>query len=125
MSDTHPRETFGYMAEQLGRIGIGYLHLVEPIGGRMGAIKPDMQMAPLLRSKFDGTLMLNGGYDARSGTGAIEDGMADLISFGVLFLANPDLPERFRTGAPLNHEDPATFYTGEEKGYTDYPALRH
>jgi N-ethylmaleimide reductase len=125
MSDTHPREAFGYMAEQLSRIGIGYLHLVEPIGGRMGAIKPDMQMAPLLRTKFDGTLMLNGGYDARSGTGAIEDGMADLISFGVLFLANPDLPERFRTGAPLNHEDPATFYTGEEKGYTDYPALRH
>ena len=89
----------------------------------MGAIKPDMQMAPLIRKKFDGTLILNGGYDARSGNEAIEDGLADLISFGVLFLANPDLPERFRMDAPLNHEDMATFYTGEEKGYTDYPFL--
>jgi N-ethylmaleimide reductase len=123
MSDTDPRETFAYMARELGRIGIGYLHMVEPIGGRLEAVKPEMQMAPLIRNKFDGTLMLNGGYDARSGNDAIEDGLADLISLGVMFLANPDLPERFRLDAPLNHEDMATFYTGEEKGYTDYPSL--
>jgi N-ethylmaleimide reductase len=124
MSDTHPRETFGYMAQELSRLGIGYIHLVEPIGGRLGSIKPDMQMAPLIRKKFDGTLILNGGYDARTGNEAIEDGLADLIAFGVLFLANPDLPERFRRETPLNHEDMATFYTGEEKGYTDYPSLK-
>ena len=123
MSDTNPRETFAYMAQELSRIGIGYIHLVEPVGGRLGAIKPDMQMASLIRKKFEGTLMLNGGYSARSGNDAIEEGLADLISFGVLFLANPDLPERFRRDAPLNHEDMATFYTGEEKGYTDYPSL--
>ena len=58
-----------------------------------------------------------------SGKEAIEDGLADLIAFGTLFLANPDLPERFMSDAPLNHEDIATFYTGEEKGYTDYPSL--
>jgi len=125
MSDTHPRETFAYLAQELGRIGIGYIHLVEPIGGRLGAIKPDIQMAPLIRKKFDGTLILNGGYDAGSGNGAIEDGLADLISFGVLFLANPDLPERFGKNVPLNQEDVATFYTGEEHGYTDYPSLGH
>ena len=123
MSDTNPRETFGHLAEELGRIGIAYLHLVEPVGGRLGAINPDAQMAPLIRKKFDGTLILNGGYDKESGEKAIEDGLADLIAFGTLFLANPDLPERFMSNAPLNHEDIATFYTGEEKGYTDYPSL--
>jgi len=123
MSDTHPRETFSYMAQELGRLEIGYIHLVEPVGGRMGTITPDMQMAPSIREKFDGTLILNGGYDARSGNKAIEDGIADLIAFGVFFLANPDLPERFRKDAPLTHEDVATFYSGEEKGYTDYPFL--
>jgi len=125
MSDTNPRETFTYMAQELSMMGIGYIHLIEPVGGRMGATKPDMQMAPLIREKFNGTLMLNGGYDARSGNDAIEEGLADLISFGVLFLANPDLPERFRRDAPLNHEDVMTFYTGEEKGYTDYPSLEN
>ena len=123
MSDSNPRETFAYMASELSRIGIGYIHLVEPVGGKLGAIQPDMQMASLIRTKFDGTLILNGGYDARMANDAIEDGLADLISFGVLFLANPDLPERFKRDAPLNHEDVATFYTGEERGYTDYPSL--
>ena len=123
MSDSNPRETFAYMAQELSGIGIGYIHLVEPIGGKLGAIRPEEQMAPLIRNKFEGTLILNGGYDARSGTRAIEDGLADLLSFGVLFLANPDLPERFSRDTPLNQEDVATFYTGEEKGYTDYPSL--
>ncbi len=124
MSDTHPRETFLYLTQELSGKGIGYIHLEEPVGGRMGTIKPEMQMAPLIRKKFDGTLILNGGYDAQKGNKAFEDGLADLISFGVLFLANPDLPERFRIDAPLNQADVATFYTGEEKGYTDYPFLR-
>jgi N-ethylmaleimide reductase len=123
MSDTNPRETFAYMARELSRIGIGYIHLVEPVGGRLGPTEPGMQMAPLIRNEFDGTLILNGGYDARSGNDAIESGLCDLISFGVLFLANPDLPERFRRNSPLNQEDVATFYTGEDKGYTDYPSL--
>ena len=82
-----------------------------------------MQIAPAVRKKFDGTFILNGGYDAQKGNKAIQEGLADLISFGVLFLANPDLPERFRINATLNQADPATFYDGEEKGYTDYPFL--
>ncbi len=105
------------------RSGIGYIHLVEPVGGRLGATAPEAIIAPLIRAKFNGTLMLNGGYDAASGNEAIESGLADLVSFGILFLANPDLPDRFRNNASLNNGDPLTFYTGEEKGYTDYPAL--
>jgi N-ethylmaleimide reductase len=123
MSDTHPRETFGHLADRLSNLGIAYIHLVEPVGGKLGAISPDAQMAPLIRKKFDGALILNGGYNKESATRAIEDGLGDLVAFGTPFLANPDLPERFRKDAPLNREDPSTFYTGEEKGYTDYPVL--
>ena len=66
---------------------------------------------------------MNGGYDEASGNAAIASGETDLVAFGVPFLANPDLPIRFRTGAKLNAPDQATFYAGEDKGYTDYPAL--
>jgi N-ethylmaleimide reductase len=65
--------------------------------------------------------MLNGGFDRETGNAAISEGLADLVSFGSLFLANPDLPERFAEGAPLNPPDRATFYGGTEKGYIDYP----
>ena len=123
MSDTDPATTFSSFAQELNRIGIGYIHLVEPVGGRLGATPPEEHMAPLIRAKFNGTLMLNGGYDASSGNEVIESGLADLVSFGIPFLANPDLPDRFRKNASLNREDPLTFYSGEEKGYTDYPAL--
>lgn len=121
MSDTNPSQIFSYFAKELNNIGLGYLHLVEPVGGRMGATPLDARLAPIIRNIFKGTLILNGGYDAGSGNEAVENGDADLISFGVLFLANPDLPERFRKNAPLNSADVATFYVGEEKGYIDYP----
>jgi N-ethylmaleimide reductase len=78
---------------------------------------------PVLRKRFKGTLIANGGYDARTGNSAIANGDADLIAFGAAFLANPDLPLRYLRGAPLNAPDPATFYAGEERGYIDYPAL--
>jgi len=123
MSDTDPVGTFSSFAQELDRIGIGYIHLVEPVGGRLGVTPPGKLMAPRIRAKFNGTLMLNGGYDAGSGNRVIESRLADLVSFGIPFLANPDLPDRFRKNAHLNREDPSTFYTGEEKGYTDYPAL--
>ncbi len=123
MSDSNPRETFSHCAEEMGRIGIGYLHLIEPVGGRLGPTEPDRQITPLIRTKFEGTLILNGGFDRESGNEAIESGSADLISFGASFLANPDLPERFRRNAHLNDANSSTFYTGEERGYTDYPAM--
>jgi N-ethylmaleimide reductase len=123
MSDTDPATTFSRLATELDRIGIGYIHLVEPVGGRLGAIDPDAHLAPRIRAKFNGTLMLNGGYDVARGDEVIKSGFGDLVSFGLLFLANPDLPDRFGKNALLNREDISTFYTGEEKGYTDYPAL--
>ncbi len=123
MTDTDPQGTFSRLAKELGGIGIGYLHLVEAVGGKLGEVKEKERMAPLIRAKFEGTLILNGGYTAKKATEAIESGLADLVSFGAPFLANPDLPKRFELGAPLNEPDVSTYYSGEAKGYTDYPAL--
>ena len=94
----------------------------EPVGGPT-ATPLQARVTPALRRAFRGTLIVNGGYDARTGTAAIQSGAADLVAFGVPFLANPDLPQRLQVGAPLNPPDFGTFYAGEGKGYTDYPAL--
>lgn len=123
MSDANPRETYSYFTKELKNTGLGYLHLIEPLGGRMGFVPPEARMGPALRKIFGKTFILNGGYGLRSGNEAIARGEADLIAYGVPFLANPDLPERFRQNAPLNEADVDTFYAGEAKGYTDYPAL--
>lgn len=118
MSDSNPEATFGYAAEQLGKLGIGYLHAV------LGAYPPESRehrMAQLLRDEFKGTLMINGGFTRETGDAAVASGLADFVSFGALFLANPDLPERFAENAPLNEPDRATFYGGDHRGYIDYP----
>ena len=128
MSDSNPIETFSYLAKELDRLALGYLHVFEPIVN-LGAAPTEAAPAEaerillLLRQIFRHTLIANGGYDARSGDAAIARGEADLVAFGVPFLANPDLPMRYRKNAPLNTPDPTTFYSGEEKGYIDYPAL--
>jgi N-ethylmaleimide reductase len=119
MSDSDPAATFGHATRELDRLGLAYLHVVEPLE-RVPEMPPPV--APLLRSLFGGPFILNGGYDLKTGNAALAAGEADLISFGVLFLANPDLPERFAEGAPLNPPDRATFYGGDHRGYTDYPA---
>ncbi len=115
MADSDPKALFTGVADTLsGRVG--YLHVVDPVAG------PE-RFDALLRPRFRGALIVNGGYDRDAGNAAIADGRADLVSFGVPFLANPDLPRRFAEGAPLNAPDFSTFYGGGEKGYTDYPAL--
>jgi N-ethylmaleimide reductase len=123
MSDSDPIRTFSYLATELSHLGIGYLHVTEPIAGPTAVPAEVTRALPVLRKMFKGTLIANGGYDARSGSAAIAQGEADLIAFGVPFLANPDLPLRYLKNAPLNAPDFATFYAGEEKGYVDYPAL--
>jgi N-ethylmaleimide reductase len=123
MSDSNPVETFSYLTKELNRLHIGYLHVGEAIAGPMAAPARTLRVTPILRDIFDGTLIVNGGYDARTGNAAIARGEADLVAFGVPFLANPDLPTRYRNGASLNAPDQATFYAGEEKGYIDYPTL--
>jgi N-ethylmaleimide reductase len=117
MSDSNPVETFSYMAEQLNKLGIVYLHVVDPVAD--GA----KRVSPLLRRRFDQSYIVNGGFDLDSANAAIRRGEADLVAFGATFLANPDLPQRYRIKAPLNAADQMTFYVGEDKGFTDYPAL--
>ena len=117
MSDSNPLRTFSYLAEELNKLGIVYLHVIDPVADG------SKRVSPLLRRKFDRSLIVNGGFDLDSANAAIRNGTADLVAFGAPFLANPDLPKRYRTKAPLNVPDQATFYTGEDKGFTDYPAL--
>jgi N-ethylmaleimide reductase len=124
MSDSNPIATFTYLAKELGKRGIGYLHVSEAIAGPM-KVDGTERVTPLIREVFDGTLMVNGGYDAATGEAAIARGEADLVAFGVPFIANPDLPLRYRKRAALNTPDAATFYGGDGKGYIDYPALSH
>ncbi len=117
MADSNPVETFSYLARELDLRGVVYLHVVDPVadGGK--------RISPLLQGIFDGSYIVNGGFDAETAETAIRRGETDLVAFGVPFLANPDLPERYRQKAPLNAPDQGTFYAGEGKGYTDYPAL--
>jgi N-ethylmaleimide reductase len=112
-----PVRTFSYLTEQLNRLGIVYLHVVDPVAD--GA----KRVSPLLRRKFDRSYIVNGGFDLESANAAIRNDEADLIAFGKPFLANPDLPKRYHIEVPLNLPDQATFYAGEDRGFTDYPAL--
>jgi len=127
IGDDDPEETFGYIAEKLNDFKLAYLHVVNPAAAAVEkGLPPEpaaLRMVELIRRKWRGTLMLCGGFDRDSAESWLELGRADLIAFGRKFLANPDLPERFRRGAPLNQSDPATFYGGGAKGYTDYPTL--
>ena len=124
MHDSDPAATFGYAARKLGALGLAYLHVVEPVQDSHPMANPAAgKLAPLLREAFGGTFMLNGGYNKETGNAAIASGVADLISFGVPFIANPDLVRRYAEDAALNPVDPATMYGGEAGGYTDYPAL--
>lgn len=122
MSDSNPIKTFSYLAKELNDLKLGYLHMIEHVGGPM-VVAPQKRFASYIREIFKGTFILNGGYDATKGNEAVRKGKADLIAYGALFLANPDLPERFKKNAPLNAPDIKTFYAGEERGYIDYPRL--
>jgi len=127
MGDDTPEETFGYIATELDRRKIAYLHVVEPTTlGTETASEADPKseaIVRLLRQRFSGVMMLAGGYDQVAAAKAVSAGRGDIIAFGKLFLANPDLPERFALNAPLNDADRATFFGGDARGYTDYPAL--
>jgi N-ethylmaleimide reductase len=124
MGDSDAAATFGYVARELDRFGLAYLHVVEPSDPAQFKVNGEPVSATrYLRSLFHGILITAQGYDFEKGNSVLAAGDADLVGFGRLFLANPDLPERFKAGAPLNEPDPATFYGGDERGYTDYPSL--
>ncbi|MBM4182450.1 MAG: alkene reductase [Betaproteobacteria bacterium] len=122
MRDTAPRATFGRVVELLNAYALAYLHVTEMGRDAPGAAGPFFE--PLdLRPLWKGVFMTNSGYDKARANAVLASGRADLVAFGVPFIANPDLPERFRRDAPLNAADQATFYGGGEAGYTDYPFL--
>jgi N-ethylmaleimide reductase len=123
MSDSDPVAIFGYAAEILNAYDLAYLHVMEALPGHMLAGPEGLRCSPEMRTTFNGVFMINGGYTAELAESAIEEGDTDLVAFGVPFIANPDLVERFRTGAQLNPPDPSTFYTSGAEGYIDYPVL--
>ncbi len=127
MGDDTPEETFGYIADALNRFGLAYLHIVEP--STLGT-ETDTEVDPRwdtivrqIRGLYNGTMILAGGYDQASADRALDEGRGDIVAFGKLFIANPDLPARFAEHAPLNEPDRSSFFGGDARGYIDYPAI--
>jgi len=117
MSDSDPQAHFEYFVEQLSPRGLAYVHVLE--GDMM--TKTSTLDYRALRSKFAGSYIANNGYDLVRAQTAVRKDAANLVAFGVPFLANPDLVRRYRENLPLNEADPSAFYGGSEAGYTDYP----
>lgn len=128
MSGAYPgiAEQYAALASGLGTLRLAYVHLVDH--SSMGAPKPlaatVAQICGNFRAAGGGAVVLSGGYDRERAEADLARGAADLVAFGRPFLANPDLVERLRTGAPLNKPDPATFYTPGPVGYIDYPVVK-
>ncbi|MBV8095899.1 MAG: alkene reductase [Acetobacteraceae bacterium] len=121
IADSDPQTLFDYVAEQLSGKGLAYLHTIE--GDTSGAPVPPFDY-PRLKRLFGGTVIANNGFDKRRANQAIAEGRADLIAFGKLYIANPDLVIRLFLDAPLMPVNRETLYGGAEQGYTDYPTLR-
>lgn len=118
MDEPDPRPTYEALVHEIAARDLAYLHVLEA---------GDRELTRTLRRRFGGTFVLNP-YTGNRPTGPeelalVEDGTADMLAFGRLFLANPDLPRRLAAGVPFNSPDPSTFYGGDASGYTDYPAL--
>ncbi|BCU79016.1 alkene reductase [Luteolibacter sp. LG18] len=116
MHDEDPAATFGYVAREASKRGLAFLFIREGLD----VAKP---VGPVIREAFTGTYIANQQLTRESAEEALSSGLADAVSFGREFIANPDLPRRFALGAPLNEQHPETFYAPGPQGYTDYPAL--
>ena len=121
--DDQTAPTFDYVVSRLKDYKLAYLHLLQPMHPVDGIPYAVVDVAKHYRPIYKGTLMINKGYTFETGNAVIEKSLADLVSFGTPFISNPDLVERFRTGAALSEPDKATFYTPGSKGYVDYPAM--
>ena len=116
ISDSDLTTTFSYVARELGRRKIAFIAAREHVG-------PD-SIGPQLKQLFGGVFVANEAIDQKTGQQLLDEGKADAVAFGKLFIANPDLPLRFAKGAPLNRPEPNTFYAQGPHGYTDYPSLQ-
>ena len=127
MNDSNPVATFSYIMEALNNFNLAYVHLMEPNAIDLANGDVINPVLPVFRDIYQGTIITNGDYDKEKGNKVLGSGDAELVSYGKLFLANPDLPERFAMDAELNQPNPKTFYGREDQdatvGYTDYPFL--
>jgi 2,4-dienoyl-CoA reductase-like NADH-dependent reductase (Old Yellow Enzyme family) len=115
MGDSDPKATFGYVARELGKRKLAFIFTREHTG--------DDWISPLLKKEFGGVWIANENFTPETAAKVVSDGVADAVSFGKLYIANPDLAARISKGAKLNEPDPGTFFGRGPKGYTDYPAL--
>lgn len=122
--DSNPQALYGHVVERLAPLGLAYMHVVE---GETGGVREPAGVEPFdyaaLHAAFPGAWMVNNGYDRAHAMQAVATGDADLVAFGVPFIANPDFVQRLREGAALNAPRPKLFYGGGAEGYTDYPTL--
>ncbi|QHT66304.1 alkene reductase [Rhodocytophaga rosea] len=123
ISNSDPGSIYDYLLNELNRFPLAYVHLMEPLASLEKFPHYIKEVAARYRKIYKGTIISNGGYTFEKGEQTISEGTVDLVAYGSLFLANPDLPKRFELQAALNTPDRATFYGGTEKGYTDYPFL--
>lgn len=122
-ADEETIPTFEYIVKRLNDYDLAYLHLSEPFNDVSDVDFLVKDIAKHFRPLYKGTLMINSNFDQEKGNKVIEDGDADLVAYGKLFISNPDLPKRFEKNAELADWDKDTFYVPGEKGYTDYPTL--
>jgi N-ethylmaleimide reductase len=125
IGDSDPTALYAYVASALAERHIAYLHLVEAVvdGLPQSPAAGSVPVKAAVRRAFAGPLIVNGGYTRESADAIIASGEADMVAFGALFIANPDLVERFRRHAPFNKPDPSSFHNGGPQGYIDYPTL--
>jgi N-ethylmaleimide reductase len=123
-TDSDPIATYSYVLDKLSNYDLAYAHLIEPRGYHFRNPRtPDHGAARQFRDVYKGVLITASGFDRDSAVQIVEDGAADLVAIGRYFISNPDLVERLRSNAPLTPFDADTFYSGDHRGYTDYPAL--
>ncbi len=121
-ADTLP--TFDYLIGKLNNYNLAYLHLSEPFTDVSQVAFAETQIAKRYRPIYKGNLMINKGFTFESGNKILDEGFADMVAYGVPFIANPDLVRRFEHGFPLAEADPKSYYIPGPKGYTDYPAYK-
>lgn len=125
--EADPMPLYSYVVGKLDKLGLAYLHFVEPRTSGVGRAEVFHHNVPkayeLFRPLWKGVLITAGGFDGASAEEAVASGNVDVIAFGRPFIANPDLPERIRLNAPFTPYNRATFYGGDVAGYTDYPFL--